>query len=123
MVKTMDFILWKVSLVLLLVGIGAGAAFWLSQSSVLAVDEIVVEGNHVVSTEEIMEKAGPLLRGQSLRPAAAFDAVSSELSAEPFIEERGFRARFSRHGHHPRPRIPSLGQPAGSRRQEFYPVV
>jgi len=86
-------IIWKVSLAVLLVGIGAGAAFWLSQSSVLAIDEIVVEGNRAVSTEEIMEKAGPLLRGQSLvRPP--LDTVRGELGGIAYVENVEFERDF-----------------------------
>ncbi|MDO8736398.1 MAG: FtsQ-type POTRA domain-containing protein [Thermoleophilia bacterium] len=82
-------IIWKASLAVLLIGIGAGAAFWLSQSSVLAIDKIVVEGNRAVSTEEIMEKAGPLLRGQSLvRPP--LDTVRGELGSFAYVESIEF---------------------------------
>lgn len=82
-------IIWKVLLALLLVGIGAGAAFWFSQSSVLAIDEIVIEGNRVVSQEEIMEKVAPLLFDQSMvRPP--LDAVRGELGDFAFIESVEF---------------------------------
>lgn len=82
-------IIWKVLLALLLVGIGAGAAFWLSQSSVLAIDEIVIEGNRVVSQEEIMEKVGPLLFDQSMvRPP--LDTVRGVLGGFAFIESVEF---------------------------------
>lgn len=85
--------IWKILLAVLLVGIGAGAAFWLSQSSVLAIDEIVVEGNRAITTEEIMEKAGPLLRGQSLvRPP--FDTVRGELGDIAFVEDIEFDRDF-----------------------------
>ncbi|MBK5226004.1 MAG: FtsQ-type POTRA domain-containing protein [Thermoleophilia bacterium] len=85
--------LWKASLAVILVGIGAGGFFWLSQSPVLAVDDIVVEGNHYTSTEEIMEKAGPLLRDQSLvRPQ--FDTVRAALGELPFIENVEFERDF-----------------------------
>ena len=85
--------IWKILLAVLLVGIGAGAAFWLSQSSVLAIDEIVIEGNRAITTEEIMEKAGPLLRGQSLvRPP--FDTVRGELGDFAFVEDIEFDRDF-----------------------------
>lgn len=86
-------IIWKALLAVLLIGIGAGAVFWFSQSSVLAIDEIVVEGNRAVSTDEIMEKAGPLLRGQSLvRPP--LDTVRGELGDFAFIESVEFDRDF-----------------------------
>ncbi|MBI5871345.1 MAG: FtsQ-type POTRA domain-containing protein [Actinobacteria bacterium] len=85
--------IWKILMVVLVVGIGAGAAFWLSQSSVLAIDEIVIEGNRAVTSEEIMEKAGPLLRGQSLvRPP--FDTVRGELGDFAFVEDIEFDRDF-----------------------------
>ncbi|MHB9112827.1 MAG: cell division protein FtsQ/DivIB [Thermoleophilia bacterium] len=85
--------IWKTLLAVLLVAIGAGAAFWLSQSSVLAIDEIVIEGNRAVTTEEIMEKAGPLLRGQSLvRPP--FDTVRGELGDFAFVKDIEFDRDF-----------------------------
>lgn len=85
--------IWKALLAVLLVGIGAGAAFLLSQSSVLAIDDIVIEGNRAVSTEEIMAKAGPLLRGQSLvRPP--IDTVRGELGDFAFIENVEFDRDF-----------------------------
>jgi len=86
-------IIWKVLLGVLLVGIGAGAAFWFSQSSALAIDEIVIEGNRAVSNEEIMEKVRPLLSGQSMiRPP--FDTVRGELGDIPFIESVEFDRDF-----------------------------
>lgn len=84
---------WKISLGLLAVAIAGAAFFVLSQSSVLAINDIVIDGNHVVTNEQIMQAAGPLLRGQSiLRPP--FDAVNSELTAQPYIEGVDFERDF-----------------------------
>ena len=77
--------LWLVLLGLLSAGIVAGGFFWLSQSEVLAIDDIVTEGNRVVTTEEIMDKAGPMLRGKSLL-TFSFDNVSRSLSDFPYVE-------------------------------------
>ncbi|MCL4474495.1 MAG: FtsQ-type POTRA domain-containing protein [Actinobacteria bacterium] len=85
--------IWKVSLGVLMAAIAGAGLFWLSQSSVLAINEIVIDGNHVVTSEQIMEAAGPLLRGQSiLRPP--LDAVNAELTAKPYIESVDFERDF-----------------------------
>ncbi len=77
----------------MLIGIGAGAAFLLSQSQVMAVDEIVIDGNHIVASDAILEKAGPLLRGQSIvRPP--FDSVTSELAGFSYIEGVDFERDY-----------------------------
>ncbi len=85
--------LWKVTLAVLLAGIGAAAVFLLSQSSVLAVNEIIVDGNRVIPTEQILEKAGPLLRNQSIIHPS-FDAVRGELGGMPYIESVDFDRDF-----------------------------
>lgn len=77
--------LWLVLLGLLSAGIVGGTFFWLSQSEVLAIDDIVVDGNRVVTTAEIMDKAGPILRGKSLL-AISFDNASRSLSEFPYVE-------------------------------------
>jgi len=84
---------WKISLVVLLFAIGAGALFWLSQSPVLAVDAIIIDGNHAVATDQIMEKVAPLLRGQSM-VHPPFDTVRGELGDFPFIESVEFERDF-----------------------------
>lgn len=67
--------LWKVALPLLAVAIILSTFFWLSQSGVVAIEQVVVEGNQIVSTEEIIEKTGPLLRGESLLQLSFEDAA------------------------------------------------
>ena len=84
---------WKISLAVLLAAIAGAALFWLGQSSLVSIDEIIIEGNHVLTTEQIMQAAGPLLRGQSIiRPP--FDAVRAELSSQPFVEGIDFERDF-----------------------------
>lgn len=77
--------LWRVAVVVLSLAIAAGAFFWISQSALLAVEDIELEGTRAISMEEVMDKAGPLLRGQSLLKPS-FDDVNRALSANPYAE-------------------------------------
>jgi hypothetical protein len=55
----------------------------------MAVSDIVVDGNHVITDEQILERVGPLLRGRSIvRPP--FDATREELDAMPYVESVEF---------------------------------
>lgn len=77
--------LWRVSVVVLIAGIGAGAFFWLSQSSLLAVEDIQVDGNLIIPSDKILEKAEPVLHGRSLL-SFSFDDVGRILSQFPFTD-------------------------------------
>ncbi|MHB8175298.1 MAG: cell division protein FtsQ/DivIB, partial [Thermoleophilia bacterium] len=77
--------IWRLSLVVLIVGIGAGGFFGLSQSSLLAIDNITVDGNHAVATDQILATVTPLLKGRSLL-SFSFDDAGRALSQFPFIE-------------------------------------
>jgi len=85
--------IWKSLLMILLIAIGAASLFWLSQSSLLAVEEITIDGNHLLSNEEILAMSAPLLRGQSIiRPP--FDAAAGELENLPLVEGVEFERDF-----------------------------
>lgn len=77
--------LWRVAVVALPLAIVAGALFWVSQSSLLTIEDIEVEGNRAIPSETVMETAGPLLRGQSLLKPS-FDDVRRALSANPYTQ-------------------------------------
>lgn len=89
-------ILWRAALLVLFLGIAAGSFFWLSQSGAFAIKEIDLEGNRVTGSEEIMDRAAPLLRGQSLLKPS-FSDVESVVASLPYIEgvevERDFPDR------------------------------
>lgn len=70
---------------MLIVAAAAGAVFWLSQSSLLAVETIEVEGNRAVPAEQVLEMAAPLLMGESLI-RFSYDEVERGLTALPFVE-------------------------------------
>lgn len=80
-------------MVLLLVGIGAGAFFWLSQSNVFAIDKIEITGNRFTATEVILEKAGPLLRGQSLL-SRNYSSAEQVIKQFPYVESLEFKRDF-----------------------------
>lgn len=69
----------------LFLGMSAGGIFFISQSSLVAVERIEVEGNRVIPSEEILDRAGPFLRGQSLLKPSFNDAQKSVLEL-PFAE-------------------------------------
>lgn len=77
--------LWSLTVVFLLSGIGGGGLFWLSQSGLVAVEEIEIYGNRVTDTGQILEKVGPLLKGQSLL-SRSFGAAEQELGSFPYFE-------------------------------------
>ncbi|MEK7816621.1 MAG: FtsQ-type POTRA domain-containing protein, partial [Actinomycetota bacterium] len=66
-------------------GISAGAFFWLSQSEIFAIEEIELEGNRITGTAEIMERAVPLLKGQSLLKPSYSEAEEA-VAALPYID-------------------------------------
>lgn len=76
---------WPLMFALLAVAIIAGGVFWLSQSSLLAVESIEVVGNQSLSEEEVMEIVGPRLYGQSLL-RYSFDDVGDALRELPVVE-------------------------------------
>ncbi|MEW6019366.1 MAG: hypothetical protein AB1760_14975, partial [Pseudomonadota bacterium] len=57
---------WRVLITVLAVAIAGASLFWLSQSQVLAIENIEVEGNRAIPTEEVLAMASPLLRGETL---------------------------------------------------------
>lgn len=77
--------LWRSSIILLVAAIGAVTFFWLSQSELLAIEDIEVDGNRTISTEEVLDRVGPLLRGQSLL-SASFDDADRLISQLPYTE-------------------------------------
>lgn len=85
--------LWKAALVLLTAAVAVSGFFWLSQSGVFAIEEIIIEGNQTVATEEIMEKAGPLLNGRSLLDYSFSDAAGAAGSFT-YIESVDFSRDF-----------------------------
>ncbi|MFA6000553.1 MAG: FtsQ-type POTRA domain-containing protein [Thermoleophilia bacterium] len=105
--------LWLVLLGLLSAGIVAGAFFWLSQSEVLAIDDIVIDGNRVVSTDEIMDRTGPMLRGKSLL-SISFDNASRSLSELSYVEsvelDRDFPHTMTIHVREYRPFVTLAGE-------------
>ncbi|MBE0429126.1 MAG: FtsQ-type POTRA domain-containing protein [Thermoleophilia bacterium] len=70
----------------LLLGVASSAFFWLSQSSLLAIEEIAVEGNHAIPEEEILARAAPLLMGESLLKPSFAD-VGRAIMENPFAEK------------------------------------
>lgn len=77
--------LWHLTIAIMVAAIGAVTFFWLSQSELLAIEEIQVEGNRLITTDEVLEKIGPLLKGQSLL-SLSFDDASRLISQSPFAE-------------------------------------
>lgn len=78
--------LWWVAFGLTIIGIAAGGVFWLSQSSLLTVENIEVEGNRVTQTETVLEISTPLLKGESLL-LPSFGDIEAALLELPFVEE------------------------------------
>jgi cell division protein FtsQ len=77
--------LWSSALVILGLAIIGGTFFWLSQSSVLAIESIEVDGNKVMTEEQVMEIAAPRLQGESLLQFS-FDDVDRALRDYPYVE-------------------------------------
>ncbi len=75
---------WRLSVLLLLLAVCVAAFFWLSQSSLLAVEHIEVDGNSAAPTDQILSRAAPLLDGRSLL-SLSFDGVDKVLKQNPFI--------------------------------------
>jgi cell division protein FtsQ len=107
--------LWRLLVGLLALALLGGTFFWLSQSSLLAVDDIEVEGNRIVSTDEVLAEVRPMLRGQSML-SLSFDDVDHLLCANPFIDnveiERDFPHTILIRVHENRPFL-SLGVAGG----------
>lgn len=86
-------IFWTGLVVFLALALAAGAFFWLSQSSLMSVDQVKVEGNIVVPADFIIETAGPYLRGRSLLERV--DQRAAEVLTEvPYIKSVDFDRRF-----------------------------
>lgn len=77
--------LWRGILSLLLAGIIGGVFFWLTQSSVLAIEDIQVDGNQAVATEQILDRVGPVLKGRSILSPSFNDAVRT-IKEFPYVE-------------------------------------
>jgi len=90
--RSFSFI-WKSLLMVLLIAIGAASLFALSQSSLLAVEEITIDGNHLLTNEEVLAMSAPLLRGQSII-LPPFDAAQGELENLPLVEGVEFERDF-----------------------------
>ncbi|GBE57950.1 cell division protein FtsQ [bacterium BMS3Abin01] len=84
---------WWVALLSIVTLIIAGGIFWLSQSSLLAIEDIEVVGNIDVPTETIVDTAAPLLRGQSLLNPP-LDRAADALVQQPLIESVEFERSF-----------------------------
>ncbi len=77
---------------LLAAALVAGLVFWLSQSSLLAIEEIEVEGTIVVPDEEVVAATAPYLLGRSL-VSLSYDEAAAALADRPFIESVSFDRR------------------------------
>ncbi len=75
---------WRLGFLLLFLAACLAAFFWLSQSSLLAVEHIDVDGNTATPTDQILARAAPLLDGRSLL-SFSFDGVDVALKQMPFI--------------------------------------
>lgn len=85
--------LWRSTIAILVAATCAVTFFWLSESGMLAIEDIQVEGNRAISTDEVLERVGPLLRGQSLLNASfdEADRMLMQLSYTESVEvERDF---------------------------------
>jgi len=85
--------LWRSTIAILVAAACAVTFFWLSESGMLAIEDIQVEGNRAISTDEVLDRVGPLLRGQSLLNASFDDAdrILMQLSYTESVEvERDF---------------------------------
>lgn len=76
---------WHVLTVLLVLALAGVTFFWLSQSSLLAIETIEIEGNRAISNEEILDRAGPFLDGESLLNLS-FDDAERSLVTLPFVD-------------------------------------
>ncbi len=76
---------WWIALVLVSLAAVAAFLFWLSQSGIMAIETIEVEGNHAVTDEQVLETATPLLMGESLM-RISYDELERSLTAIPYIE-------------------------------------
>jgi cell division protein FtsQ len=85
--------LWIGTLVFLALALAAGTLFWLSQSSLMSVDKVEVEGNIIVPADFIVETAGPYLRGHSL--LGKIDQRAADALTEiPYVKSVDFDRRF-----------------------------
>lgn len=78
-------LLWKGLPVFFIMAFLAGGFFWFSQSSLLAIQYIEVEGNRAITAEQIMETAAPFLRNQSLLKPS-FNEAKTLLADIPLVE-------------------------------------
>lgn len=85
--------LWPLTLTLLVAALAGGLVFWLSQSSLLAIENIEISGNHVLSDEQVQEIIGPRLQGQSLLKLS-YDDATFELRELPFVKAVEIRRDF-----------------------------
>ncbi len=84
---------WWLLLAVLVVAIIGGGVFWLSQSGLLAIEVIEVEGNSAVPSETVLDIAGPLLMGEGLI-MPPLDRAADALEQEPLVADVSFERRF-----------------------------
>lgn len=84
---------WPLISLALALALAAGTFFWLSQSTLLAVETIDVSGNHALSSEQVMDIIGPRLQGESLLKLS-YDDAGDALRELPFVKEVQIRRDF-----------------------------
>lgn len=98
--------LWRWGFAALALVIVGGGLFWASQSPLIAIQTIQVDGNNAVTTDQIMQRVGPMLEGRSLL-SLSFSDVNQALGEFPFVAsvdiERSFPHTIKLHVHERRP--------------------
>jgi len=84
---------WPLTTLVLALALLAGGYFWLSQSTLLAVEEIVISGNHILSEEELLAVMGPRLKGHSLLKYS-YDDARDALRELPVVRDVEIRRDF-----------------------------
>ena len=84
---------WPLITLLLGVLLLAVGYFWLSQSTLLAVESIELSGNHILSDEELMAVVGPRLMGNSLLDYS-YEEASEALRELPVVKDIEIRRDF-----------------------------
>lgn len=77
---------WPVTTLVLAVALLIGGFFWVSQSTLLAVEQIDISGNHSLSEEELMTVLEPRLKGRSLLQLSYNDTVEA-LKELPVVKD------------------------------------
>lgn len=76
---------WPLTFLMLALALAGGIIFWLSQSTLLTVENIEISGNHVLSDEQVQEIIGPRLQGQTLLKLS-YDDATLALREMPFVK-------------------------------------